>query len=119
MKKIFENESEMPDMIKHCSNCKQKMRLIDANELLQDMILRHDSIQKHNFIDVAKDDEWLVETAPTVEAEPIKHGRWIYLFLVDYPKVRLFQCTNCKAHIRHTTENIYNYCPNCGVKMDG
>ena len=49
--------------------------------------------------------------APTVDAEPVRHGHWIE---AKYP---LFTCSECGA----TYQDIgygYNYCPNCGAKMD-
>ena len=49
-----------------------------------------------------------IEHFPAVEAEPVKHGNWI----------DDFKCSNCNkmflAGVRH-----WNYCPNCGAKMDG
>lgn len=55
--------------------------------------------------------EDLIKRMPTIEAEPIKHGRWI-----DRGKdmcVR-WKCSECGRKDTH----IYNYCPDCGAKMD-
>ena len=56
--------------------------------------------------------------------DPVKHGRWI-----EYPDVLQFpdvldesyigcsQCKNVFSVIDNCTER-FNYCPNCGAKMD-
>lgn len=66
-----------------------------------------------------------VRTAPTIEAEPVKHGRWeadkedIYW---GNHMVRMF-CSCCKQTTYFDREKgkfiLFDYCPNCGAKMDG
>ena len=51
--------------------------------------------------------KWLDE-APTVEAEPVVHGRWI-------EGKSLEKCSICGK--KGFPE--WRYCPNCGAKMDG
>ena len=48
-------------------------------------------------------------------AEPIKHGRWI-----KYNKGFGFshKCSFCDFTIAEQWVDLYNYCPNCGAKMD-
>lgn len=44
-----------------------------------------------------------------------RHGRWV-------KRGCEWQCTNCKVLMSidgTPKENLLNYCPNCGVKMDG
>ena len=57
---------------------------------------------------------------PTVDAVPVKHGRWIYK-----PNVyddSTYECSECGEPwtlIEGTPqENGMKYCPNCGAKMD-
>lgn len=58
----------------------------------------------------------LLEKAPTVDAVPVVHGRWIEDH--DYLK-----CPECGVMVKwdFTFFDIgnWNYCPNCGAKMDG
>ncbi len=55
----------------------------------------------------------ILERQPTVEAEPIRHGRWLF---DDFDGDGLdYQCSVCKLYARCE----YNYCPNCGAKMHG
>lgn len=48
-----------------------------------------------------------MDKAPTVDAEPVRHGIWI-------EDCGLVQCSACYEEYRVRT----NYCPNCGAKMD-
>jgi len=50
---------------------------------------------------------------PTVDAEPVRHGRWI-----REPNC-WYRCSECGSHYPSIANNIdYHYCPNCGAKMD-
>ena len=42
------------------------------------------------------------------KAEPVKHGRWIWLDGV--------RCSICNHKLQ--TSGLPSYCPNCGAKMD-
>ena len=57
-----------------------------------------------------------IEAAPTVDAVEVVHGRWIeqekYTFGVMY------DCSICDNRILDNGHS-WNYCPNCGAKMDG
>lgn len=55
-----------------------------------------------------------VDAVPAVDAEPVRHGRWIDLRegSKDVPKCK---CSEC-GYVRIGLET--NYCPICGAKMD-
>lgn len=56
---------------------------------------------------------WLISHIPTVDAEPVRHGRW-----ETYPSHAHRRCSVCKAEWDKPKFNIHaNYCPNCGAKM--
>lgn len=67
----------------------------------------------------------LLERQPTIEVEPVRHGRWER---TDYPEFIMgdFECSVCE-HLECDIdtsclmpgENCLYYCPNCGAKMDG
>ena len=103
-----------------------KLRIIDANALIEDFkndlinsrmeALRgnpHDSILIANVIERILD-------APTIEAQPVKHGRWIK-HRIDDPKsilhgaVKDTTCSVCGKSTPYNTE----YCMHCGARMDG
>ena len=57
-----------------------------------------------------------VKDAPAADVTPVRHGRWIeqekYTFGVMY------DCSICDNRILDNGHS-WNYCPNCGAKMDG
>ena len=97
------------------------MRLIDADELL-----------KKHTCDVygAYDDSCMVQAvfvpyikgAPTIEAAPVVHGRWIE----DDARGR-HCCSVCEFEVHDDASHVMfgdwriapKYCPNCGARMDG
>lgn len=55
-----------------------------------------------------------IDRQPTVDAEPVRHGKWIYIdddIVTDKPIFRCSECGEMRA-------NRCNYCPNCGAKME-
>lgn len=62
-----------------------------------------------------------VNTTPTADVQEVKHGKWIDREAVLGYEV--YQCSVCKEEycfeIGSPQENGYNFCPNCGAKMDG
>lgn len=52
--------------------------------------------------------EYCKNYAPVVDAEPVKHGRWMYPFY----------CSACGFEPYYSSDLTYNYCPNCGAIMD-
>lgn len=60
-----------------------------------------------------------IKALPTIEAEPVRHGRWI----PDNSHLpsNKFTCSECGNIIKtnHYCRKCYlNYCDNCGAKMD-
>lgn len=52
----------------------------------------------------------------------VEQGYWIDLYEEDPFFERAFQCSKCREifnlEVGNPKENGYNYCPNCGAKMD-
>lgn len=72
-----------------------------------------------DLYDVKRGFNWasyLVASAPTIEAEPRKHGHWI-LTLEDWNR---WTCSVCGFTKRTDVQNSlgYDYCPACGAIMD-
>lgn len=57
-----------------------------------------------------------IKNAPTIEAKPVVHGRWISKNPHGYEWV--FVCSNCDYIDGYPFNDRSNYCPNCGAKMD-
>ena len=54
----------------------------------------------------------MLEEAPAIEAEPVRHGKWLY---VGYGKPDAWDCSECSVMVAKQ----HFYCPRCGAKMDG
>lgn len=62
-----------------------------------------------------------INEAPTVDAVPVRHGRFIGTEFDGYadgnPVYYEWECSECGC-IFEDDEPTYNYCPNCGARMD-
>ena len=86
-------------------------RLIDADALFKDLDgMMEVSPTGYIHGDTVAD---MINDAPTVEAEPVRHGKWIDTFGNN---MKYGFCSLCGD----MWENIdtMNYCPNCGAIMD-
>lgn len=83
------------------------MRLIDADGLRED-IETIDYTDCNNYYDTVD----FIDDAPTIEAEPVRHGKW------EFAGDGIVGCTSCGEtyHSRYVVPR--NYCPNCGARMD-
>lgn len=92
-----------------------KYRLIDAGRLGRKIaeLYVQPGIQ---YWEVAS----LVEHAPTIEAEPVVHGRWIEWYppmhMIMTGEELLYRCSACDA--KYPDVEGYRYCPRCGAMMD-
>lgn len=88
------------------------MRLIDADALRIRFMLPDAQIKGLGLETViaVRDVMDFINTAPTVEP---KRGGWKPLF--EEYAIDWAQCSECGTEFFGKT----NYCPNCGVKMDG
>ena len=61
-----------------------------------------------------------ISDMPAADVVPVRHGHWIEQ--EDGNLDTYYTCSSCKEDfdlIAGTPcENLYNYCPNCGAKMD-
>lgn len=56
------------------------------------------------------------------QAEPVKHGSWTITETYDCEvgEIPHLICSECKSEpIAWSSKRFFNYCPNCGAKMDG
>ena len=71
----------------------------------------------------------IIAQLPTID--PVKYGKWIYTEVREYPVgYNLVKCSSCDWCLHSnprekwvlTAEDVardFNYCPNCGAKMEG
>lgn len=81
------------------------MRLIDADALWMDVI---------HAMDYCEDILEIIEKQPTVEER--KTGKWK---ISDLPKGKMKYCSECGYGQFMADIREYNFCPNCGAKMEG
>ena len=87
------------------------MRLIDADALDESMC---------KFSDATGEDMthaiFYAHIAPTVDAVPVRHGKWIHEVRYTIDSLHSYQqyrCSECgMTYITNT-----KYCPNCGARM--
>lgn len=101
---------------------------------MDEYIRRKDGLEKvKSSILVPADNEWdsgyntamaemleFIKQLPAVDVKPVKHGCWITSHPVDVAKE--FKCIVCGGLIElpvFAKHCYYDYCPNCGARMDG
>ncbi len=108
------------------------MRLIDADaELAKDK-------RDYEKIKTLCNDDWEIDiaheaitnmllAAPTVDAEPVRHGRWEHKIQeIGIFRHHYIACPHCNGwfnvanvHLLIGDGKLFERCPNCGAKMDG
>jgi hypothetical protein len=80
------------------------MRLIDADALLEKHIFENTALRHIN-------------DAPTVDTRPVVHGEWER---IDHDgSWKVCACSVCKKRTNFVNyTEAYNFCPNCGAKMN-
>ena len=90
------------------------MRLIDADEAIINFGFEWDDISptRDEFVE-------FIKKQPTIEVEPVKHGRWIdtYPDIEPNPMFMYGICSECG--FEQGISKYLKYCPNCGCRMDG
>lgn len=87
-----------------------EVRLIDANALKAKLKIGTNTATYsdycNGYCDARQVDLDAIDAAPTIEAEPVRHGRW--------------ECGGfCSECGLDNEERKTPYCPHCGVRMDG
>ena len=90
------------------------MRPIDADALVEAMT---------KFSDATGEDVthgiFYTHIAPTIDAVPVRHGKWIDMDEQSYTwKIRC-SCCDHERSMMSTQGEYPNYCENCGARMDG
>ena len=63
-----------------------------------------------------------IEDAPAADVAPVVHGRWELTEFWKYENKHsiLYKTNRCSlCHYDVSSRLSYNYCPNCGARMDG
>lgn len=58
--------------------------------------------------------------APTIEAEPVRHGEWVKNEKESEKHIEaIYYCSICQNWEAWGETEKTKYCPNCGAKIDG
>ena len=85
-------------------------RLIDANALMDDVEMDG---ALYACLGAVDDVRFLVDSQPAIDAVEVVHGWWVDNGI---PESVLSKCSVCGFPCGAYS---FNYCPNCGAKMDG
>ena len=95
------------------------MRLIDADALMKYIEETH----PYGCLPMAAHicTMELLTYAPTIEAEPVKHGEWVEWWppkhMILTGEEMLYRCSVCDA--KYPSKENMRFCPYCGAKMNG
>ena len=94
-------------------------RLIDADALKYEPLPKGDRNYRTYNLDDAYDDGYYaaftaIRNAPTIDAEPVRHGKWTHDG--GYFKNRWI-CSEC-GYKWFSTKESGKFCANCGARMD-
>lgn len=94
-------------------------RLIDADALTDELIkgIEADtdrSIQTSFTKSVCMILCKAIEQQPTIDAEPVRHGKWRFESIRGHAVMTCSEC--CKVQDGQTL--CFTYCPSCGARMD-
>lgn len=93
------------------------MRTIDADALkdkARELIPNYHASVVMNLFDLIDN---LADNMPTVDAEPVRHGRWINGGYACGETEWI--CSECGFSEWRTSNSRMKFCMNCGARMDG
>ncbi len=95
-----------------------EMRLIDANALENRAyeIYVHASPEFKTRMNTLKE---LIDNAPTIDAVPVVHARWVHEQRYGDSGGWVWRCTACRREAITPIISALKYCHCCGAKMDG
>ena len=103
------------------------MRLIDA-DALQNILLPITTALEHEYGSLGGAVSGCMkhlDNAPTVDAVPVRHGRWVRIGIKGRKGLPIYPCCSVcgivSAAFRSEWEGLrgpWKFCPNCGAKMD-
>ena len=96
-------------------------RLIDANALMAEVNRTAEITKRRREQFSLRNLIMCIKNAPTVDAVEVVHGWWTTVE-DDWTLDTIYKCSVCKEEFvtidGTPAENLWNYCPNCGAKMD-
>lgn len=95
------------------------MRLVDADKYKEELLSGYMAATAENderAVAAYEDALGCLDSAPTIEAEPVVHAHWEWVADLERPGIRTLSCSHC--HGKRWAHEEHKYCPHCGAKMD-
>ena len=91
---------------------------VEKEQQMKEQIDRKDLIAEYDRVHIGPPGgaRKLMEDAPAVDAVEVVHGRWEQKKHKIFGNTYDYVCSVCGCDYALAE---YNYCPNCGAKMDG
>lgn len=96
-----------------------EVRLIDANALAESDIAKIIDNYLYNQCNLTVG--FAAALMPEIEAEPVRHGRWIETRYNPVGDTMYCDCncSNCNFEITREKGRYPKFCENCGARMEG
>ena len=88
----------------------RQMALAEIDDTIAGSLQRPEDVYIDKGLTMART---LIEKLPTIEAEPVRHGRWVDG--ISRGSYSIY-CSYCGSHKETICSS--EYCPACGAKMD-
>lgn len=116
MPRLIDADALIDDVTeRYCNNCERRKGIKNGKQkVIYDI---GDAPCRACAVDDMKDE---LENAPTVDAEPVRHGHWVRHLDTRFGR-KLNDTIRCSCcGITFSTEDMIrrSYCPNCKAKMD-
>jgi len=92
---------------------------------MSDYIKREDALEQFDYYDLGEylttQIRGMLMDVPSADVAPVRHGKYIGTEFDGYadgcPVYYEWKCSECGC-VFEEEEPTYNYCPNCGARMD-
>lgn len=94
-------------------------RYVEAETLIADIDVMQDyGFNGRTFVDKFEVFD-MIDGYDAADAQPVQHGKWTE---PGGPYINTYECSSCGRWFTldygTPKENNYNYCPNCGARME-
>lgn len=96
-------------------------RLVNTDDLYELIEKDFDGVCVYDVdpSEAVNDFQHIVDLAPTVDAEPVRHGKWVeHHEPYTWMGYAYWTCSECNYGEENENGIRSNYCPVCGAKMD-
>lgn len=94
------------------------MRLIDADELVERTEILYQRTASGKIIPWTAVRVCVINNAPTIDAVPVVHARWVHEQRYGDSGGWVWRCTACRHEAISPIISALQYCHHCGAKMD-